>query len=172
MVHDTDAVGTLTTAFTRPGQYPGLRKEESDLLRAYLRDRGTDDIRRLRTAVSIGPGEDVPSLQEPYREMAFEISRWKADAVIDDPGRTTIIELKSRSTHTSVGQVRGYRHYLRQLDHEHSEPRLLVVAWREHPAVREFAMAEDVEVHTVPHADPTTASRPFRLADSLEDLRS
>lgn len=170
-MHDAPATGDIRDGPFMRDRYPGLRKEESRLLRGYLFDVGTDSIERLRTQVEVGPGEDVPGLDQEFREMAFRLSRWKIDAVIDYPGRTDLIELKSRATHTSLGQVVGYAYYLGQLDEERTNPRLLVVAFREHPAVRKFAQALGAEVHTVPDADVTSASRAHDVADSLDDLR-
>lgn len=171
MPPDSIPTGDITDGPFLRDRYPGLRTEESRLLRQYLWERGTDDIKRLRTSVEVGPGEDVPQLEDNFREMAFRLSRWKIDAVIDYPGRTDIIELKSRATHTGLGQAVGYGFYLGQIDIERTNPRLLVVAFREHPAVRRFARAIGAEVHTVPDADVTTASRAHDVAESLEELR-
>lgn len=172
MTHDTEAIGDITDGPFLRERYPGLRTEESRLLRQYLWESGTDSIKRLRTSVEVGPAEDVPNLDDPYREMAFRLNRWKIDAVIDYPSRTDVVELKSRAQHTGLGQAIGYGFYLGKVAHERSNPRLLVVAFREHPAVRELARAIGAEVHLVPDADVTHASRAADVADSLTDLRA
>ena len=84
-------------------QYPHLRAEESRLLRFHLQETGVESVDRLRTQVRVGKGEVVENLRPKYREMARDLSRWKIDAVIDRPGRTEIVELKSRVTHTAMG---------------------------------------------------------------------
>lgn len=157
----------VTEPYIRPNRYPGLREEESDLLRAYLMETETEGIERLRTSVPVGKFEDPIELEEPYRTMAKRLSQWKIDVVVDYPSQTDVIELKSRATHTALGQVVGYAYYLGQLDQERTNPRLKVVAYREHPSVREFAEALGAVVHTIPKADPTSASRNFEV-DSLQ----
>lgn len=171
MTHDSEPIGDFRDHFVRPGRYPGLRQEESQLLRAYLLDVGTDGIQRVRTQVEVGPGENVPQLESQYREMAFRLSRWKIDCIIDYKGTTEIIELKSRANHTALGQLVGYGYYLGQHDLERSNPRLKVVAYRETPAVRKVARAIGAEIHLVPHADPTSASRRHEVVESLGELR-
>lgn len=171
MTHTTTPIGDIESGPFLRDRYPGLRTEESRLLRAYLLDVGTDDIQRLRTAVGVGPAEDIQHFEPNFREMAFRLSQWKIDAIINWPGRTDVIELKSRATHTALGQAVGYGFYLGQVAHERTNPRLKVVAFREHPALRDLARALGAEVHLVPQADATTASRTGAVAESLDDIR-
>lgn len=171
MTHASEPIGDIRDGPFLRERYPGLREQESDLLRVYLLETGTESIERLRTQTEIGPGEDIVHFEPRFREMAFRLSRWKIDAIVDYPGRTDLIELKSRANHTAMGQTLGYRHYFAQVHDERSTPRLLIVAYRETPAIRAAATAEGVEVHLVPTADPTTASRAHGIAESLDDLR-
>jgi len=151
-------------------KYNGLREEESDVLRAYLEDTGTDNIRRLRTSVPVGQGEDAPNRPEPSRRQVKLLSQWKIDAVIDRPGRQEIIELKSRATHTAVGQALAYDVALGERSDEPTESRPVVAAFRVHPDLPAFARLVNVRLHTVPQADPSTATQRFlRDRDSLLD---
>jgi hypothetical protein len=140
-------------------QYPGLREDESNLLRAYLQERDLESVARLRTQVKVGAGEDVPTLPEPYRKAAKDLSRWKIDAVIDWPGSTELIELKSRATHTAAGQLVGYSNQMRTIPEERSSFTLTIVAYRHHPDLLDGLRGTGIRVHTIPREDPTDASR-------------
>jgi hypothetical protein len=140
-------------------QYPALRESESRVLRAHLRANDPETVRRLRTQKRVGEGETVPSLDEKWREVARDLSRWKIDAVIDYPGFTEIVELKSRATHTAMGQVEAYAAALARETEERSDFRLTVAAYRVHPDFELGAADSDVRLSLYPQADPTTASR-------------
>jgi len=140
-------------------QYPHLRAEESRLLRFHLQETGLESVDRLRTQVRVGRGEIVESMPPKYREMARDLSRWKIDAVIDRPGSTEIIELKSRVTHTAMGQLIGYSNALRQFDDERSQFRLYAIGFRAHPDIDLGRSGTGIRVVLYPQADRTTASR-------------
>jgi hypothetical protein len=140
-------------------QYPNLREEESRLLRGYIQEQGVDRVDQLRTQMRVGQGEIIDDLPDNWRRMARDLSRWKIDAVIDWPGSTELIELKSRATHTAVGQLIGYREGLVELPGERSDPDLSVVAFRSHPDLHLATRRDGVRVHLLPHLDRTSSSR-------------
>jgi hypothetical protein len=142
-------------------KYPRLRSEESDVLRQYLKETGTDAVDRLRTAVPVGEGEVPGEPANPAQRQIKSLSQWKIDAVVDRPGRQEIIELKSRATHTAVGQALAYDVALGQLDNEPTTSRPVVAAFRAHPDLPPFARLVGVELHTVPQADRSTATQRF-----------
>jgi hypothetical protein len=146
------------------GQYPRLRDEESDVLRAYVQETDPDTVDRLRTAVPVGQGEVPGQPQTTAEEQKKALSMWKIDAVIDRAGRQEIIELKSRATHTAVGQALAYDVALGDRPDEPTTSRPVVAAFRAHPDLPPFARLVGVELHTVPQADSSTATRRF-LAD-------
>jgi hypothetical protein len=152
-------------------QYPRLREEESRVLRAYLRETGTDNVEQLRTAVPVGEGE-VPGDPETVGELQKKaLSVWKIDAVVDRVGHQEVVELKSRATHTAVGQALAYDVALGKRDDEPTSSRPVVAAFRAHPDLPPFARLVNVRLHTVPRADPSTATQRV-LADTgrLDDL--
>ena len=145
----------------RRQQYPRLREEESDVLRAYLSETGLDSIDQLRTAVPVGDGEVPGQPQTRYQKQAKTLSQWKIDAVVDRPGRQEIIELKSRATHTAVGQALAYDVALGERDDEPTTSRPVVSSYRAHPDLPRFARLVGVELHTVPQADRSTSTSRF-----------
>jgi len=89
---------------------------------------------------------------------------------VDRPGRQEIIELKSRATHTAVGQALAYDVALGERSDEPTESRPVVAAFRVHPDLPAFARLVNVRLHTVPQADPSTATQRFlRDRDTLLD---
>jgi hypothetical protein len=142
-------------------KYRGLRQEESAVLRAYLRDTGTENIRRVRTSVPVGEGEQAPNRPEPSRRQVKLLSQWKIDAVVDRPSKQEVIELKSRATHTAVGQVLAYDLALGLREDEPTTSRPTVASFRVHPDLPQFARAANVTLHQVPRADPSTATQRF-----------
>jgi hypothetical protein len=150
-------------------QYPRLRREESKVLAQYLDEQGTDAIEQLRTAVPVGEGEVPGEPDNRFQRQAKALSQWKIDAVVDYPGRQEIVELKSRATHTAVGQVLAYDIALGERNDEPTESRPVVAAFRVHPDLPAFARLVNVQVHTVPDADPSTATQRFRR--DLEQFR-
>ena len=142
-------------------KYPRLREEESDVLRAYLRETGLDSVDQLRTAVPVGEGEVPGQPEDRYQRQKKALSQWKIDAVVDRPGRQEIIELKSRATHTAVGQALAYDVALGDRDDEPTTSRPVVAAFRAHPDLPRFARLVGVELHTVPQADTSTATSRF-----------
>jgi hypothetical protein len=140
-------------------QYPSLREEESRLLRHYLRETGIESVESLRTQVRVGQGELVPSLPPKWQRIARDLSRWKIDAVVDRPGHTELVELKSRGTHTAAGQLIGYSNWLRQSPAERSQFKLSIVAFRVHPDLIGGLRGTGIRVHVLPSADETTSSR-------------
>lgn len=142
-------------------RYPGLREEESTVLRAMLRERETEGLKRVRTSWPVGEGEAVDAPTEAQRLAAKDQSRWKIDAILDWPGRTEIVELKSRATHTAIGQAAAYSFALADDPDERSTHRLTVAAFRVHPDLPGFAKATGTQLHTVPDADPSTATHRF-----------
>ena len=142
-------------------KYPRLRSEESDVLRAYLEETGVDSIERLRTAVPVGEGEVRGEPRDTFERQVKSLSQWKIDAVVDRPGRQEIIELKSRATHTAVGQALAYDVALGERDDEPTTSRPVVAAFRAHPDLPRFAKMVGVELHTVPQADRSTATARF-----------
>jgi hypothetical protein len=142
-------------------KYPRLRDEESRVLSQYLDETGTDNIDRLRTAVPVGEGEVPGKPSTRYERQAKALSQWKIDAVVDRPGRQEVIELKSRATHTAVGQALAYDVALGERDDEPTSSRPVVAAFRVHPDLPPFARLVNVQLHTVPDADPSTATQRF-----------
>jgi len=138
--------------------YPGLSDPESRLLRGYLEDTGTGDIRRLRTQVRVGEGEILPQISEPFRSLANDLSRLKIDVVIDRPEDTEIVELKSRLRTGFAGQLVGYANLLSRRPEERTNPTLIGVAFREHVDAQDALEGTGIQLHTVPRADRTTAS--------------
>jgi hypothetical protein len=143
-------------------QYPRLRREESKVLAQYLDETGTDSIDRLRTAVPVGEGEVPGEPQTTYQRQVKALSQWKIDAVVDRPGAQEVIELKSRATHTAVGQVLAYDIALGELQDEPTESKRVVAAFRVHPDLPAYASLVNVRLHTVPDADPSGATGRFR----------
>jgi len=142
-------------------KYSRLRSEESDILRAYLEETGVDSVDRLRTAVPVGQGE-VPGIPEDrYQEQKKALSMWKIDAVVDRPGKQEIIELKSRATHTAVGQALAYDVALGERPDEPTTSRPVVAAFRAHPDLPAFARLVGVQLHTAPQVDRSTATQRF-----------
>jgi len=150
-------------------QYPRLREPESRVLAQFIDETGTDSIERLRTAVPVGEGEVPGQPQNRYQEQAKALSQWKIDAVIDRPSSQEVIELKSRATHTAVGQVLAYDVALGQISDEPTESKRVVAAFRAHPDLPAFARLVNVRLHTVPDADITTATQRFEA--DLERFR-
>jgi hypothetical protein len=148
-------------------KYPGLRKEESILLRAFLEETGVDGINRLRTAVPVGEGEIPGEPETTQQRQVKALSQWKIDAVVDRGGQQEIIELKSRATHTAVGQVLAYDVALGEIEDEPTESKRLVVAFRAHPDLPRFARLVGVQLHTIPQADRSGATSRFN-ADRFE----
>jgi len=146
----------------RPGRsYPRLRPEESKVLHGYLVETGVDSIDRLRTAVPVGEGE-VPGQPETQSERQRKaLSQWKIDAVVDRPGQQEVIELKSRATHTAVGQALAYDVALGDRPDEPTTSRPTVAAFRSHPDLPLFARRVSVRLHTVPEQDPSRATQRF-----------
>ncbi len=149
-------------------KYPRLRKEESQVLRAYLEETGIDNIDRLRTAVPVGQGEVPGEPANRFQEQKKALSQWKIDAVVDRPGRQEIIELKSRATHTAVGQALAYDVALGERQDEPTTSRPVVAAFRAHPDLPQFARLVGVQLHTVPQADRSTATQ--RFLDDIDRL--
>jgi len=158
---------TVRPPYTRR-QYPRLREEESQVLRAYINETDPETIDQLRTAVPVGEGEVPGDPTDEFERQAKALSQWKIDAVVDRPGRQEIIELKSRATHTAVGQALAYDVALGERSDEPTESRPVVAAFRVHPDLPAFARLVNVRLHTVPQADPSTATQRFlRDRDSL-----
>jgi hypothetical protein len=151
---------TVTPPYVRD-KYPRLREEESDVLRAYLTETGPDAVDQLRTAVPVGEGEVHGQPRDRWERQKKALSQWKIDAVIDRPGRQEILELKSRATHTAVGQALAYDVALGDRNDEPTTSRPVVAAFRAHPDLPGFARLVGVELHTVPHADQSTATSRF-----------
>jgi hypothetical protein len=150
-------------------QYPRLRQAESHVLRGYLTETGTDSIDRLRTAVPVGEGEIVGEPRNFSERQIKALSQWKIDAVVDRPGRQEIIELKSRATHTALGQVLAYDLALGELSEEPTESDRVVAAFRVHPDLPPWARLLGVSLHTLPDADPSGATRRYFSDRSLDE---
>lgn len=146
-------------------QYPRLREEESQVLAKYLEETGTSNIDRLRTAVPVGDGEIPGEPLDAKERRTKALSQMKIDAVVDRPGKQEVIELKSRATHTAAGQVIVYDLLLGDRPDEPTQSRLVVAAFRAQPDFRRVSTRLPVQLHTVPDADPSTATERF-----LEDM--
>jgi len=153
--------GFTQTSLLPRGKYTGLREEESEVLKGYIRENDPDSIERLRTAVPVGEGEVPGEPEDSFQRQVKFLSQFKIDAVIDRPGRQEIVELKSRATHTAVGQALAYDLYLGDRDDEPTNSRPVVASFRVHPDLPRFARAVGVEVHTVPDRDPSGATDRF-----------
>jgi len=156
---------------TRPylrRSYPRLRDRESLLLRAYLEETGVESLENLRTAVPVGDGEVAGIPDTIAQEQKKALSMWKIDAVIDRPGRQEVVELKSRATHTAVGQALAYDQALGDRPNEPTTSTPTVVAFRAHPDLSKYARAVNVRLHTIPQADRSTGTR--RFLEDREDL--
>jgi hypothetical protein len=142
-------------------QYPRLREEESRVLREYLEETGLDSIDQLRTAVPVGQGEVDGIPEGRFQKQKKALSQWKIDAVVDRPGQQEIVELKSRATHTAVGQALAYDVALGERGDEPTQSRPVVAAFRAHPDLPAFARLVNVQLHTVPQADQSTGTQRF-----------
>lgn len=151
------------------GKYTGLREEESEVLKGYLEDTGTDSVEQLRTAVPVAEGEVPGEPSDRFERQKKVLSQWKIDAVVDRPGRQEVVELKSRATHTAVGQALAYDLALGERNDEPTESRPVVAAFRAHPDLPQFARAVNVQLHTVPSRDPSTATARFERDIGLRD---
>jgi len=161
---------TVTPPYSR-SKYPRLRDEESDVLRAYLQETGLDNIEQLRTAVPVGEGEIAGQPETRGEEQQKALSQWKIDAVVDRPGQQEIIELKSRATHTAVGQALAYDVALGERTDEPTQSRPVVAAFRAHPDLPGFARLVNVVLHTLPQADRSTGTQRFLSdVDRLEEV--
>jgi hypothetical protein len=163
--YDPTVTPPYQLADRRGRKFPRLRREESLVLDAYLRETGVDSVDRLRTAVAVGEGEVQGQPTGKFEEQKKALSQWKIDAVVDRPGQQEIIELKSRATHTAVGQALAYDVALGERDTEPTQSRPVVAAFRAHPDLPAFARLVNVQLHTVPQADPSTGTQRF-----LEDV--
>lgn len=152
-------------------KYPRLRQEESNVLRAYLEERGVEGIERLRTAVPVGEGEIPGEPRDTAERQKKALSQWKIDAVVDWPGTQEVIEIKSRATHTAVGQALAYDVALGEREDEPTQSKPKVVAFRAHPDLPRFAQLVNVGLHTVPQADRSGATSRFQ-ADISRALRN
>jgi hypothetical protein len=142
-------------------KYPRLRNEESKVLKAYLAETDPETVKRLRTAVPVGEGE-VEGVPESQFEAARKAqTQLKIDAVVDRGAQQEIVELKSRATHTAAGQVIVYDLLLGQRDDEPTQSRLVVAAFRSQPDFQRVVRKLPVTLHTVPQADPSTATQRF-----------
>jgi hypothetical protein len=150
-------------------KYPRLRDRESTVLAQYLDETGVQNIEQLRTAVPVGEGEVPGEPANRYQRQAKALSQWKIDAVVDRSSSQEVIELKSRATHTAVGQVLAYDIALGERQQEPTESKRVVAAFRVHPDLPEYSALVNVRLHTVPDADPTTATARFR--SDLERFR-
>jgi len=142
-------------------KYPRLRDEESDVLREYLKETRTDNIDRLRTAVPVGEGEVSGQPDGRFERQKKALSQWKIDAVVDRPGRQEVVELKSRATHTAIGQALAYDVALGERTDEPTQSRPVVAAFRVHPDLPSYARLVNVQLHTVPQADRSTGTQRF-----------
>jgi len=147
--------------------YPRLRDEESKVLRAYLRQTDPDTVKRLRTAVPVGEGEVAGEPEGAFQRQVKALSQWKIDAVVDRGSTQEVIELKSRATHTAVGQALAYDVALGKRPDEPTESRPVVAAFRAHPDLPDYAQLVNVQLHLVPDADPSDLTR-RALADMRE----
>jgi len=142
-------------------KYPRLRNEESKVLKAYLAETDPETIKRLRTAVPVGEGEITGAPTSTFERQVKALSQMKIDAVVDRGSRQEIIELKSRATHTAAGQVLFYDLLLGDRPDEPTESRLVVAAFRAHPDFKRVVRRTPITLHTVPQADPSTATQRF-----------
>ena len=90
-------------------QYPGMNSSETKIIRGYIRGVHGDEDITLRTNVPIGEGKEITDLPENFRRMARELSRLRADAVIQRADRTELIEVKQRIRTTGLGQLNLYK---------------------------------------------------------------
>lgn len=142
-------------------KYPRLRQAESAVLRAYLKETDVDTVEQLRTAVPVGEGEISGVPQDRWEEQVKALSQWKIDAVVDRAGAQEVVEIKSRATHTAVGQALAYDVALGERANEPTTSTPVVAAFRSHPDLPPFARLVGVTLHLIPQADPSTATQRF-----------
>lgn len=148
--------------------YRGLRETEAALLRSYLQELDLTGLERVRTSWPVGKGE-TPAFADPdLRQLGQDLSRWKIDAILDWSGETEIVEMKSRATHTAAGQDLFYSLALGEEDLERTQHKLTLLAFRAHPDLRRLVKRTPFILHTVPGADPSSATR-RALQDQLEE---
>jgi len=143
-------------------KYPRLRSEESNVLREFLKETGTDSVDQLRTAVPVGEGEVPGEPDDQFQAQAKALSQWKIDAVVDRPGHQEVVEIKSRATHTAIGQVLAYDVSLGERPNEPTQSRPTIAAYRTHPDLGPYARKLNVRLHTVPQADTSTGTQRFQ----------
>lgn len=141
----------VPSPFFRPS-YPGLMDSEAQLLAGYLEETDVETVTGLWTNVGIGQGEIVPDVPPEFRRMARELSRLRADAVVERGDKVEVVELKSRIRTTGAGQVNLYK--LLEADEltVPADARLVLVGKRIHPDVGDPLRSMGIRVHVIPEA--------------------
>lgn len=129
---------------------------ESDLLRDYLVETDITTITNLWTNVPIGSGKTVPGLPEPFQQMAKELSRLRADAVVQRSDRHELVELKTRIRSTGVGQLNLYKLLNSPEVDIPPDTYLVLTARRIHPDVQDALTQLGIIVHVIPRQDSST----------------
>lgn len=141
----------VPSPFFRPS-YPGLMDSESRLLAGYLKETDLDTATALWTNVGLGQGEVVARLPPEFQRMAQELSRLRADAMVERGDVFEIVELKSRIRSTGAGQLNIYK--LQESDEVQipEQARLVLVGKRIHPDVGDPLRQMGIRVHVIPEA--------------------
>jgi len=131
-------------------QYPGMNSSETQIIRGYLREVYPEEQIELFTNVPIGSGKAVPDLPPEFQRMARELSRLRADAVVEIGDRTEIVEVKQRIRTTGLGQLNLYN--LVGSDEVELPPdaTLVLLGTRVHDEVAEPLRQLGIVVHVIP----------------------
>lgn len=133
-------------------QYPGMNEFETRIIRQYLEEAHAGEDVTLFTNVPIGSGEPKPDLPPEFRRMAEELSRLRADAVVERGDRTEIVEVKPRIRTTGLGQLRLYRRVGSDEVQLDEDSILVLVGTRAHDEVVEPLREEGAVVQVIPKA--------------------
>lgn len=131
-------------------QYPGMNSSETKIIRGYIREVHGDEDITLRTNVPIGEGKEITDLPENFRRMARELSRLRADAVIQRDDRTELIEVKQRIRTTGLGQLNLYKLVKSPEVELPDDTQLVLLGTRIHDEVAEPLRQLGVVVHVIP----------------------
>ena len=139
-------MATIPEPFVRQS-YNGLKTAESDLLRNYLMDTGSE-LDSLRTDVRVGPGEQLPEFQpESFRTSWQETSKFKIDAVVERPETIELVELKDHIRTSALGQLLSYRYWF-SLERQPQKPVSLVATAPDlNPGAVQPYNFHNVEIH-------------------------
>lgn len=130
--------------------YPGMQVDEILVWKAWLQlNQGSYD--RFDYNVHVGPGVDPgPSVAEPYRTNAIQLSQARLDAVGWQAGSPTIFEVERYAKARSVGQLLTYRSLWEQSTLSPATPAIALVAAGYDPNIIPAVEEHGIDLYTVP----------------------